>query len=104
MLMVNTEEITGKKTKEMLGIVKGNTIRARHMGHDIFAGLQQMVGGELSSYTKMISESRDEATKRMAEDATKLGADAIVNVRYTSSDVMPGAAEILVYGTAVKLE
>ncbi|PIT84334.1 hypothetical protein COU37_03625 [Candidatus Micrarchaeota archaeon CG10_big_fil_rev_8_21_14_0_10_45_29] len=104
MLLVSVDFVAGKKISKTLGVVRGNTIRARHMGHDIVAGLQQITGGELSGYTKMITESRDEATKRMVDEAKKLGADAVIGIRYASSDVMAGAAEILAYGTAVKLE
>lgn len=104
MMVVTTETIAKKEIVETLGAVRGNTIRARHMGHDFVAGLQQIVGGEIKGYTKMISESRDEATRRMVENAKEMGADAIVGVRYTSSDVMASASEILAYGTAVKLK
>ncbi len=104
MIVVTTEFVAGKEITQTLGIAKGNTIRARHVGHDMMAGLQQIVGGELKGYTQMITESRDEATKRMIEDAKEMGADAIVGVRYASSDIMAGASEILAFGTAVKLK
>ena len=104
MIIVTTEYIAGKEITQCLGVARGNTIRARHVGHDIFAGFQQIVGGELKGYTQMITESREESTKRMIENAKEMGADAIVGVRYTSSDVMAGAAEILAYGTAVKIK
>ncbi|NLM97734.1 MAG: YbjQ family protein [Halanaerobiaceae bacterium] len=103
MILVNTSEITGREITEMLGLVRGNSIRARHIGHDIMAGLRNIVGGEVKEYTKMITEAREEALKRMVEAAEKLGADAVVNVRFSTSQVMAGAAEILAYGTAVKL-
>lgn len=104
MIIVNTEEITGREIKEVLGLVRGNTIRARHIGNDIMAGLRNIVGGEVKEYTQMISEAREDALKRMLDEAEKLNADAVVNIRFTTSQVMGGAAEILVYGTAVKLK
>lgn len=104
MIVVNTNEVTGKEIEEVLGLVRGNTIRARHVGNDIMASLRNIVGGEVKEYTKMISETREEALKRMVEEARKLGADAVINVRFTTSQVMNGAAEILAYGTAVKLK
>ncbi|MBS3811840.1 MAG: YbjQ family protein [Halanaerobiales bacterium] len=104
MLVVNTQEIEGNEVTENLGLVRGNTIRARHIGNDIVAGLRNIVGGEVKEYTKMISEAREESLKRMIEEAEDLNADAILNVRFTTSQVMGGAAEILVYGTAVKMK
>ncbi|WP_133516302.1 heavy metal-binding domain-containing protein [Halanaerobium saccharolyticum] len=104
MIIVNTEEIAGEEIVEVLGLVRGNTIRARHIGNDIMAGLRNIIGGEVKEYTQMISEAREEALKRMLEEAGKLDADAVVNVRFTTSQVMGGAAEILAYGTAVKLK
>ncbi len=101
MILVNTETITGK-TLEMLGIVKGSTVQTRHMGKDIMAGLKTMVGGELTGYAEMLNSARALATKRMVEEAEGMGADGVVNIRYASSTVMQGAAEIIVYGTAVK--
>ena len=103
MITTTTENVPGKEVKEILGVVRGNTIRARHVGRDIMAGLKTIVGGEIKSYTQMISKARDEAINRMTAEAEKLGADAILMVRMTTSSVMPQAAEILVYGTAVKL-
>lgn len=102
MILVNTDFITGKEI-ETLSIVKGSTIRAKHMGTDIMASLKQIVGGELKGYSDMINEARAIATKRMVEEAEKLGADGVINIRYSTSNVMAGAAEVLVYGTAVKL-
>ena len=102
--IVNTEEVAGREISEQLGLVRGNTIRARHIGSDIMAGLRNIVGGEVKEYTQMISEAREEALKRMVEEAESLNADAVVNVRFTTSQVMGGAAEILAYGTAVKLK
>ena len=104
MLLVNTDFVEGKKITETLGIAKGNTIRAKWVGKDIIAGLRQIVGGELKEYTEMLTEARKESTQRMVEEAKVLGADAIINVRFTTSQVMASAAEIMVYGTAVKLK
>src|SRR6056297_4245750 len=104
MKIYNTETITGEKIKENMGMVRGNIIRARHIGNDIVAGLRNIVGGEIKEYTKMISEAREESLKRMIEEAEDLNADAILNVRFTTSQVMGGAAEILAYGTAVKMK
>jgi len=102
MIVVTTDFIPGKKIVEVVGLVRGNTIRARHLGKDILAGLKNMVGGEIEEYTKMIAESREQCLDRMAEDARSLGADAVINVRFTTSSMMQGAAELLAYGTAVK--
>ena len=104
MLLSTTDEIPGKKIVKHLGLARGNTIRARHIGRDIMAGLRNIVGGEISDYTKMMAESREQALDRMVEDAKVLGANAIVNIRITTSMIMSGAAEILVYGTAVVAE
>lgn len=101
MIIVNTDYITGKQF-EMLGLVSGSTIQSKHIGKDIGASFKTLVGGELKGYTEMMNEARSIATRRMVEVATQLGADAIVNVRFASSAVMQGAAEIVVYGTAVK--
>lgn len=103
MILVTTADIAGKKVVKTLGLVKGSTIRAKWFGKDILSGLRQIVGGELKEYTGMLIEARDESTRRMEEEAQKLGADAIVSVRYQTSMVMAGSAEILAYGTAVKL-
>lgn len=102
MLFVTTESIIGKEITESLGTVRGSTVRARNIGRDFFAGLKNIVGGEISEYTQLLADSREQAIKRMLDDANKLGADAVVNVRFTTSNVMQGAAEILAYGTAVK--
>lgn len=104
MIIVNTDFVQGKTIAETIGIVRGNTIRAKHIGKDIVAGLRQLVGGELKEYTEMLTEARKESMQRMEKEAQKLGADAIINVRYTTSQVMASASEILVYGTAVKLK
>ncbi|MFQ6091829.1 MAG: YbjQ family protein [bacterium] len=101
MLLSTSNTIPGKKIVKHLGLVKGNTIRARHVGRDILAGLRHVVGGEISDYTKMMAESREQALDRMIDEAKRLGANAIIDVRFTTSMVMSGAAEILVYGTAV---
>ena len=101
MLLTTTENIPGR-SYEILGIVKGNMIQTRNIGRDIGQGLKSMVEGELSTYTEMMNESRAVATKRMVEEAEKLGADAVVMMRYSTSTVMQGAAEIIAYGTAVR--
>lgn len=101
MILVNTDYINGKNLN-MLGMVKGSTVRTKHAGKDIMSGLKTLVGGEITSYTEMMNEARAIATKRMVEEAEGLGADAIVNIRYASSAIMQGAAEVIAYGTAVK--
>ncbi|MCI9139085.1 YbjQ family protein [bacterium 1XD42-8] len=101
MILVNTDYITGKNL-EMLGMVKGSTIQSKNLGRDITQGFKTLVGGELKAYTEMMNEARALATKRMTEEAQRLGADAIVNIRYASAAVMQGAAEVMAYGTAVK--
>ena len=102
--LTTTSEIPGKKVSQVLGVVRGNTIRARHLGRDIGAGLKQLVGGEIKSYTQMMSAAREEAMNRMINEAADLKANAIINIRFMTSHVMQGAAEILAYGTAVKLK
>jgi uncharacterized protein YbjQ (UPF0145 family) len=102
MLIVNTETIPGKEIAQTLGLVRGSTVRARNVGRDIFAALKNLVGGEISEYTKLLADAREQAIQRMIEDARRLGADAVVNVRITTSAVTQGGAEILAYGTAVK--
>ena len=104
MLVVNTDFIAGQRITESLGLVRGSTIRAKHIGKDIMAGLRTIVGGEIKEYAEMITESRNEAMRRMQAQAEKLGADAVINVRYMTAQVMSGAAELMAYGTAVKLE
>lgn len=104
MLLSTTNTIYGKKITKQLGLVRGNTIRARHIGRDIMAGLRNLVGGEITDYTKMMAESREQAIDRMIEDAQKLGANAIVGISFATSMVMQMAAEILVFGTAVVVE
>ena len=103
MILVNTDYFAGKEL-EMLGLVKGSTIQSKHVGKDIAESFKTLVGGELSAYTQMMNEARALATKRMVEEAQRLGADAVVNVRYASSAVVQGAAEVMAYGTAVKFK
>jgi uncharacterized protein YbjQ (UPF0145 family) len=104
MIIVNTETITGREILESLDVVRGSTVRARNVGRDIFAGLKNLVGGEIGGYTRLMADAREEALLRMKQDAERLGADAVVNVRFMTSAVMQGASEILAYGTAVKLK
>ncbi len=104
MIIVTSESIPGHEVTEALGIVRGSTIRAKHIGKDFMAALRTIVGGEIKEYTEMIMESRNEAVKRMEARAQELGADAVINVRFVTAQVMAGAAELLAYGTAVKLE
>jgi uncharacterized protein YbjQ (UPF0145 family) len=104
MIVVNTDFVPGKEIKESLGLVKGNTIQAKSIGKDIKAGFRHMAGGEIKEYTAMLAESREIALKRMKDKAEKLGAGAVINVRFMTSAIMGGAAEILAYGTAVKLK
>jgi uncharacterized protein YbjQ (UPF0145 family) len=103
MIVVTTEAVTGRRITASLGLVRGNTIRARHLGRDIGAVLRNMVGGEIREYTKMMAEAREQALDRMKEEAEALDADAIVGVRLTTSMLMSGAAEIVAFGTAVRL-
>lgn len=104
MILVTTDFIAGREIAETLGIARGSTIRAKHVGKDIMAGLRTLVGGELKEYSEMLVESRAQAIQRMEAQATKMGADAIVSVRFVTAQVMAGAAELLAYGTAVKLK
>lgn len=103
MIISNSEYVHGREIAENLGLVRGSTVRARNFGRDFFAGLKNIIGGEISEYTKLLADSREQALQRMIDDANKKGADAIVNVRFTTSAVMQGSAEILAYGTAVRL-
>ena len=103
MIITGTDTIPGKKVKSIIGIAKGNTVRSKHIGKDIAAGFKSIVGGELKGYSEMLSQARDEAYNRMVNDAQEMGADAIINMRFMTSSVTPQAAEILAYGTAVKL-
>jgi uncharacterized protein YbjQ (UPF0145 family) len=103
-ITTTTQEIPNKKITQILGVVKGNTIRARHIGRDIGAGLKNIIGGEIKSYTEMTTMAREEAFNRMVNEALKLKADAVIGIRYSTSMIMTGAAEMLAYGTAVKLK
>ncbi len=102
MIVVNTETVPGHQVAEALGVVRGSTIRAKHIGRDIMASLRNIVGGEVKEYTEMLTETRNESVQRMKQEARALGADAVVNLRFTTSQVMAGAAELLAYGTAVR--
>jgi uncharacterized protein YbjQ (UPF0145 family) len=104
MEITTAETLPKKEITEVLGIVRGSTVRARNFGRDIFAGLKNLVGGEISEYTKLQAQSREEALKRMIDDAERLGAEAVINVRFSTSTIMQGASEILAYGTAVKYD
>ena len=104
MIVTTTETIPNKEISEISGIARGSTVRAKNIGRDIFAGLKNIVGGEISEYTRLQAVSREQAMQRMIEDANRLGADAIINVRLTTAMIMQGTAEILAYGTAVKLK
>lgn len=104
MIITNTETIANREIAETLGVARGSTVRARNIGRDIFAGLKNIVGGEIEEYTKLQAQSREQAMERMKIDAINMGADAIVNLRLTTSMVMQGCSEILAYGTAVKLK
>lgn len=103
MIVTTTEFVPGYEVEEILGVVFGNTVRAKHLGKDILAGLKNIVGGEIEEYTEMLRDARMETLNRMVNEAKRLGADAVVNVRFTTSQTMAGAAELLAYGTAVKL-
>lgn len=102
MTLSTTATIAGREIVETLGLVRGSTVRARNIGSDFLAGLKNVVGGEVSQYTKLLADAREQAIQRMIEDAKSLGADAVVEVRFNTADVMQGSAEVLAYGTAVK--
>lgn len=104
MLISNMEFLTGRKMSKHLGLVQGSSVRAKHAGRDMMAGIKNIFGGELKGYTELLQESRDEATQRMVKQATSLGANAVLNVRFSTSSITAGAAEIYVYGTAVILD
>ena len=104
MIITTTENIPGEEIVEILGLSRGSTVRARNVGRDIFASLKNLIGGEINEYTKLQADSREQALQRMIKDAESLGADAVINVRITTSMIMQGVAEILAYGTAVKLK
>jgi uncharacterized protein YbjQ (UPF0145 family) len=103
-ILTNIDSVPGKSIVQHLGLVQGSTIRAKHIGRDFMAGLKNIVGGELKGYTELLQESRDEALERMTDQARRLGANAVINVRFTTSSVAQGASEILAYGTAVRVE
>ncbi len=103
MIVVNTETVPGYRIVRTFGLVQGNTVRARHIGRDLIAGLKNIIGGEVSEYTELLTESREQATARMLNEARQLGANAVVNVRYSTSTVAAGAAELYTYGTAVQV-
>ena len=103
MQLSNIEQIPGKQITEHLGVVTGSTVRAKHIGKDIMAGLKNIVGGELTAYTELLSEARQEATQRMIQEAEQLGANAVINVRFATSSLAQGAAELFAYGTAVRV-
>ena len=104
MILTTSDQIEGKKITNTIGLVRGSTIRARHVGRDIMAGLRSLVGGEIMDYTKMMAESREQAIQRMVEDAEKKGANAVVGMKFTTSMIMSNASEILAYGTGVVVE
>ena len=104
MIIATTESIAGKRITQTLGVVRGNTIRARHIGKDILAVFRHVIGGEITDYTKLLAESREQALDRMVQNARELGANAVVGVRFATSELMSGAAELLAYGTAVIVE
>ena len=103
MIVVNTDFVTGYEITEALGLVRGNTVRARHIGKDFVARVTQIIGGEITGYTEMLTRARDEALGRMAAAASELGADAVINTRLVTGQIMDNAAEVLAYGTAVRL-
>lgn len=102
-IVTTSEDIPGKKIKKIIGVVRGNTVRSRNIGRDIGAAFKNIVGGEIKTYTELISQARDEAYNRMINNALKMGANAIINVRFTTSTIMAGSSEMLAYGTAVKI-
>jgi len=104
MILTNADFVPGREVSSVLGLVRGNTVQAKHVGKDIVAGFRNFVGGEIKEYTEMLAEAREIALKRMEQKAEKLGADAIINIRFMTSSIMGAAAEILAYGTAVKLK
>jgi len=104
MIIVTTDFVTGKEIAETIGVARGNTVRARNIGRDIMAGLKNIVGGEISEYSKLMSQSREQALERLEQHAASMGADGIINVRFITAEIMQGVAEILAYGTAVKFK
>lgn len=104
MIVTNLETVPGRQIVHHLGLVQGNTVRAKHVGRDIMAGLKNIVGGELRGYTELLTDAREEATNRMMEEAESMGANAVVNVRFSTSSITAGASELYVYGTAVVVD
>ncbi len=104
MILTTTDFVPGREIEEILGLVRGNTIRARHIGKDIMAAIKNITGGEVMEYTKLMAEAREEALDRLTTEAAQLGADAVINIRFITCEVMQGAAELLAYGTAVKFK
>lgn len=104
MIASTTDFIPGKEISEVLGVARGSTVRARNVGRDLMAGLKNIVGGEIDEYTKLLAQAREQAMQRMIHDAKRMNADAVINIRFTTSMIMQGASEILAYGTAVKLK
>jgi uncharacterized protein YbjQ (UPF0145 family) len=104
LILTNTEQVPGKTIVQLYGVVSGSTVRAKHIGRDLMAGLKNLVGGELRGYTELLQEARAEALSRMQQEARALGANAIVNVRFSTSSIAQGAAELFAYGTAVRVE
>ena len=104
MIITTSDQVEGKKITKTIGLVRGSTIRARHVGRDIMAGLRSLVGGEITDYTKMMAEAREQAIQRMVEDAEKQGANAVIGMKFTTSMIMSNASEILAYGTGVVME
>ncbi|MCC5826002.1 heavy metal-binding domain-containing protein [Alkalimonas sp.] len=104
MLFTTTDSLPGYQIQAVLGVVTGNVVQSKHVGRDIMAGLKGIVGGELKGYTQMMSEARDKAIQRLVEEATQLGADAVVGIRFSTSSILAGSSELLAYGTAVKLQ
>ena len=104
MILTNIESVPGRRIREHYGLVSGSTVRAKHIGRDFMAGLKNLVGGELQGYTELLGDARQQATERMVAQAQELGANAVINVRFSTSSIAQGAAEIYVYGTAVRLE
>ncbi len=104
MKITTTDFLPGKEITQVLGVARGSTVRARNIGRDIFAGLKNLVGGEISEYTRLMAEAREQALIRMKSDAERMGADAVINVRFTTAMIMQGTSEILAFGTAVKLD
>ncbi|MAI89490.1 YbjQ family protein [Ponticaulis sp.] len=104
MILTTTETVPGREVSEIIGIAKGNVVRARFVGRDIVAGLRTLVGGEVDEYTKLMAEAREQSYDRMVEEAQRMGADAVINIRFTTSLIMQGSSEIMTYGTAVRLK